>query len=162
MQAIDKMQQDYTCARFGDQCAGNLKQFVTDMQTLGSENIQAARTSGKDIIDASKKLKGAMQAFGKKTANFLRKKEKNKAYTPEEEAGLSRQDKLLRTVYGSDFKRMQNAILPTIRANVSPESFETIKDNMTQIGQQANYLLDPLQDITVPFASVTIDTGQLQ
>jgi hypothetical protein len=162
MQAIEQMQQDYACARFGDQCAGNLKQFVTDMKTLGSENIQAARTSGKDIIDASKKLKGAMQAFGKKTANFLRKKEKNKAYTPEEEAGLSRQDKLLRTVYGSDFKRMQNAILPTIRANVSPESFETIKDNMTQIGQQANYLLDPLQDITVPFASVTIDTGQLQ
>jgi len=80
---------------------------VTDIKSIGTENIQAAKTAGKDVVDASNKLAGALKVFGKQTANFFRKKGKKKAYTEEEQASISRQDQLLRTVYGSDFKRMQ-------------------------------------------------------
>jgi len=104
---IDAISTQYACARFGDQCASNLKQFVTDIKSIGTENIQAAKTAGKDVVDAGKKLAGALQVFGKQTANFFRKKDKKKAFTEKEQAALSRQDQLLRTVYGSDFKRMQ-------------------------------------------------------
>lgn len=104
---IDLVATQYNCARFGDQCASNLKQFVTDIKSIGTENIQAAKTAGKDVVDAGKKLAGALQVFGKQTANFFRKKDKKKAFTEAERSGLSRQDQLLRTVYGSDFKRMK-------------------------------------------------------
>gem|GEM_PF-1577619 len=106
-EALNTVATQYSCARFGDQCASNLKQFVTDIKSIGTENIQAAKTAGKDVADAGKKLAGALKVFGKQTANFFRKKEKKKGYTQEEEAALSSQDKLLRTIYGSDFKRMQ-------------------------------------------------------
>lgn len=107
---INQLKEDYACARFGDQCAGNLKQFVTDIKAVSSENVQAVKSAGKDITDASKKLKQALSAFGKQTANFFRKKEKQQAFTQEEAKGLSREQQLLRTVYGSDFKKMQNKV----------------------------------------------------
>ncbi len=125
---IDTVSTQYTCARFGDQCASNLKQFVTDIKSIGTENIQAAKTAGKDVVDAGKKLAGALQVFGKQTANFFRKKDKKKAFTEAEQAALSRQDQLLRTVYGSDFKRMQGWVLASVRANVDTTAYEAIKD----------------------------------
>jgi hypothetical protein len=89
--------------------------------------------------------------IGKQTTNFFKKKEKKRAYTDEEALTLSRQDQLLRTVYGSDFKRMQNAILPTIRANISRESFEEISQNMMSIGKAVNdNIVDPFKNIDNP------------
>ena len=108
MDTIRQMKEDYACARFWDQCAGNLKQFVTDIKAVSSENVQAVKTAGKDVTDASKKLAQAVSAFWKQTANFFRKKEKQKAFTEKEAQWLSREQQLLRTVYGSDFKKMQN------------------------------------------------------
>jgi len=126
----------YQCARFGDQCASNFKQFVTDIKSIGTENIQAAKTAGKDVVDAGKKLAGALKVFGKQTANFFRKKGKKKAYTEEEQASISRQDQLLRTVYGSDFKRMQAWVLASVRANVDTSAYEAIKTSIQQITTQ--------------------------
>lgn len=125
---IDTVSTQYACARFGDQCASNLKQFVTDIKSIGTENIQAAKSAGKDVVDAGKKLAWALQVFGKQTANFFRKKDKKKAFTDAEAAALSRQDQLLRTVYGSDFKRMQWWVLASVRANVDTTAYEAIKD----------------------------------
>lgn len=140
----------YTCARFWDQCASNLKQFVTDIKSIGTENIQAAKTAGKDVVDAGKKLAWALKVFGKQTANFFRKKDKKKAFTEEERAALSRQDQLLRTIYGSDFKRMQWWVLASIRANVDTSAYEAIKSSIQQITTQVknNNTTIQTQDIT--------------
>lgn len=133
---IDLVAIQYNCARFGDQCASNLKQFVTDIKSIGTENIQAAKTAGKDVVDAGKKLAGALQVFGKQTANFFRKKDKKKAFTEAERSGLSRQDQLLRTVYGSDFKRMKWWVLASVRANVDTSAYEAIRDSIQQVTTQ--------------------------
>jgi hypothetical protein len=157
---ISQMQEQYKCARFGDKCAGNFKQFVTDIETIGSENMQAARTAWKDIVDASGKLKWVLQVFGKQTANFFRKKENKRAFTEEEKIALSRQQQLLRTVYGSDFKRMGN-MLAVVRMNVSQETFQEIYDNMSAIGKSfKEIIIDPFNDIDTakPGTTVTIDT----
>lgn len=132
---IDTVSTQYKCARFGDQCASNLKQFVTDIKSIGTENIQAAKTAGKDVVDAGKKLAGALQVFGKQTANFFRKKDKKRAFTEKEQAALSRQDQLLRTVYGSDFKRMQGWVLASVRANVDTSAYEAIKEGIQWTAQ---------------------------
>lgn len=132
-QKMEQMKIDYQCARFGDQCAGNFKQFVQDIETIWGENIQAARNSWRDITDAMKKLAWSFQLLGKQTTNFFKKQENKAAYTSEEKAVLSRQQQLLRTVYGSDFKMLQTAILPTIRANIDPSAFVVFKDAMVDI-----------------------------
>lgn len=147
---LDLVQTQYMCARFGDQCASNLKQFVTDIKSIGTENIQAAKTAGQDVVDAGKKLAGALKVFGKQTANFFRKKDKKKSFSEEEKAALSRQDQLLRTVYGSDFKRMQWWVLASVRANVDTSAYEAIKTSIQQTTQQVktNSAIIQTKDIT--------------
>jgi hypothetical protein len=148
--SLDLVATQYSCARFGDQCAGNLKQFVIDMKSIGTENIQAAKTAGQDVVDASKKLAWAFKVFGKQTANFFRKKEKKKAFTEEERAALSRQNQLLMTVYWSDFKRMQQWVLASVRANVDTTAFTAIKDSIQDIKSQVKSNKDKIEtkDVT--------------
>ncbi len=104
---INLVATQYSCARFGDQCASNLKQFVTDIKSIGTENIQAAKTAGKDVVDAGKKLAAALKNVSRQTQKYLDKKIKKPVTQEEKDAALSRQDQLLRSVYGSDFKRMK-------------------------------------------------------
>jgi len=144
---MEQMKLDYQCARFGDQCAGNFKQFVTDMETMGSENVQAARDSGRDVADAMKKLAWSFKLLGKQTTNFFKKQENKAAYTAEEKAVLSRQQQLLRTVYGSDFKMLQTAILPTIRANVDTSAFEAFKEGMVDIAAGVKNDFEALREL---------------
>lgn len=106
-ETVDLAATQYKCARFGDQCASNFKQFVTDIKSIGTENIQAAKTAGKDVVDAWKKLSAALKNVSKQTQKYLDKKIKKPVTQEEKDAALSRQDQLLRSVYGSDFKRMK-------------------------------------------------------
>jgi spermidine synthase len=105
--SLDLVATQYSCARFGDQCAGNLKQFVTDMKSIGTENIQAAKTAGQDVVDAGKKLAATFKSVSKQTQKYLAGKIKKPITQEEKDASISRQNQLLRSVYGSDFKRMQ-------------------------------------------------------
>ena len=105
---IQQMQEDYRCARFWDQCAGSLKQFGTDIKAITSENIQASKIALKDVKDSLKKFRDVFWSLGKQTVNFFKKREKNDL-TDAEKKDLSREDELLRTIYGSDFKKIQNS-----------------------------------------------------
>lgn len=98
MEEIEKMATAYKCARFGDTCAGNLKTFVNNIESIGQDTIQWAKQSVNTITEAAKRLKMAFSVPFKKADNL----------TPEEKEFLSRQEQLLRTVYGSDTSRIIN------------------------------------------------------
>ncbi len=160
--AMQEMQEAYKCARFWDVCAGNFRQFVTDLNTIWSENIQASRTAFQDVADSAKKLATALQLVGKQTQRFISNRRSSAALTSDEKKALSRRDQLLRTVYGSDFKRLQTAILPTIRANISQESFEIISENMTQLFTTNRSSDTQLQDLTRErHRGLTISSGDI-
>lgn len=100
--SLTTMQQDYICSRIGDKCAGNLKWFAASIKNLSKENIGGAKTA---IWSMAKSFSELMHAFGAGKGGKMDKKLKVK-YDPKE--SLSKQDQLLRALYGSDYKRIQD------------------------------------------------------
>ena len=98
MEEIQDMATAYKCARFGDTCAGDLKTFVDNIENIGQDTIQWAKQSVNTITEAAKRLKMAFSVPFKKADNL----------TPEEKEFLSKEEQLLRTVYGSDTARIIN------------------------------------------------------
>ncbi len=99
--SLNTMKQAYICARAGDKCAGNLQWFATSIKNLSKENIAGAKNAiglmTKSVFD----LMNAFGAKGGKVYNKLKVK-----YDPKD--SLSKQDQLLRALYGSDYKRIQD------------------------------------------------------
>ena len=98
MNEIEDMATAYKCARFGDTCAGNLKTFVNNIENIGQDTIQWAKQSVNTITQAAKRLKMAFSVPLKDPNNL----------TPEEKEFLSKNEQLLRIVYGSDTARIIN------------------------------------------------------
>lgn len=90
---IAQMDIDYMCARFGDTCAGNFKQFAENIKKVGKNNAVQSKQAVQTMKNAFNNLKNALKnTFSKK---WLQSQKQN----------LDRQKELLRSVYGSEFKK---------------------------------------------------------
>ncbi len=99
--SLNTMKQQYICSRAWDKCAGNLKWFADSIKNLSKENIAGAKNA---INTMERSVFDLMNAFGAKWGKVYNKL-KVKYDTKE---SLSKEDQLLRALYGSDYKRIQD------------------------------------------------------
>lgn len=99
--SLQNMQQQYICARVGDKCSGTFKWFADSIKNLGKQNIAGAKTAISTMERSVFDLMNAFGAKGGKVYNKLKVK-----YNPKE--SLAKQDQLLRALYGSDYKKIQD------------------------------------------------------
>jgi len=78
------------------------------MNNITDINKSLAGDTMKEFRDATIRLKTAITAFGNQTKSFFDKSDKPVLLSDEEKELLSLEQELLRTVYGSDYKRIRN------------------------------------------------------
>ena len=100
--SLEAMKTAYICARAGDKCSGNFKWFADSIKNLSKQNINGAKNA---LGIMTKSLSDLVHAFGGGKWGKVDKKLKVK-YDPNSD--LSKQDQLLRALYGSDYKKIQD------------------------------------------------------